>query len=77
MNYAITSEDIRKFISNIGKVEGFPFTGDDLKKFLISCEKIEENDQINVSESCKNTFEMYSTIFDGFRQYVEGDLEAN
>ena len=76
VNYAITSEDIEKFISNFGKVEGFPFTGDDLKQFLISCEKIEVNDQINVSETCKNTFEMYSTIFDGFRQYVEGDLEA-
>ena len=76
VNYAITSEDIRKFISNIGKVEGFPFTMDDLKKFLTSCENLEVNDQAEVAETCKNTFEMYSTIFDGFRQYVEGDLEA-
>jgi len=74
VNYAITSEDISKFIKNFGKVEGFPFTVDDLKQFLSSCEKIEVNDQANVAETCKNIFEMYSTIFDGFRQYIEGDL---
>jgi hypothetical protein len=74
VNYAITSEDINKFIENFGKVEGFPFTADDLKQFLTSCEKIEVSDQANVAETCKNTFDMYSTIFDGFRQYIEGDL---
>ena len=74
VNYAITSEDISKFIGNLGKFEGFPFTADDLKQFLTSCEKIEVRDQANVAETCKNAFEMYSTIFDGFRQYIEGDL---
>jgi len=74
VNYAITSEDINKFIKNFGKVEGFPFTADDLKHFLTSCEKIEVRNQTNIAETCKNAFEMYSTIFDGFRQYIEGDL---
>ena len=74
VNYAITSEDINKFIGNFGKIEGFPFTADDLKQFLTSCEKIEVSDQVNVAETCENIFEMYSTIFDGFRQYIEGDL---
>ena len=73
VNYAITSEDIGKFIENFGKVEGFPFTADDLKLFLTSCEKIDVSDKTEVVEICKNTFEMYSTIFDGFRQYIEGD----
>ena len=74
VNYAITSEDINKFIGNFGKVEGFPFTVNDLKQFLTSCEKIEVSDQVNVVVACNNIFEMYSTIFDGFRQYIEGDL---
>ena len=74
VNYAITSEDINKFIGNFSIVEGFPFTADDLKHFLTSCEKIEISEQANVAETCKNAFEMYSTIFDGFRQYIEGDL---
>lgn len=74
VNYAITSEDISKFIGNLGKFKGFPFTADDLKQFLTSCEKIKVRDQANVAETCKNAFEMYSTIFDGFRQYIEGDL---
>ena len=75
VNYAITSEDIDKFISNFGKVEGFPFTGDQLRQLLSSVENIEVTDQTTVAENCQNAFETYSTIFDGFRQYVEGDLE--
>jgi hypothetical protein len=74
VNYAITSEDIDNFIGKIGNTEEFPFTKEDLKQFLTSCEKIEIKDQAEVTQTCKNTFEMYSTIFDGIRQYVEGDL---
>ncbi|MHA1509865.1 MAG: hypothetical protein ACTSO6_14315, partial [Promethearchaeota archaeon] len=74
VNYAITSEDIDRFIEKFVKVEGFPFTADDLKQFLNSCEKIEVSDEAKVAEDCRNAFEMYSTIFDGFRQFIEGDL---
>jgi hypothetical protein len=74
VNYAITSEDINNFIAKLGIVEGFPFTADDLNQFLTSCGDIEASNQVKLDETWKNTFEMYTTIFDGFRQYVERDL---
>ncbi|MHA1487838.1 MAG: hypothetical protein ACTSSC_11800, partial [Promethearchaeota archaeon] len=74
VNYVITSEDIEQFIGKLGNVEEFPFAREDIKQFLASCAKIEVNDQAEVAQTCKNIFKMYSTIFDGFRQYVEGDL---
>ena len=76
VNYAITSEDINKFINKFNIIEGFSFTGSDLRQFLSQIENIEATDQTTVAEICKNTFETYTTIFDGFRQYVEGNLEA-
>ncbi len=76
VNYAITSEDIDKFVGKFGNIEGFPFTGEELRQFVSSVACIEVTDQIKVAETCQNAFETYSTIFDGFRQYVEGDLEG-
>jgi len=73
---AITSEDIDKFVGKFGNIEGFSFTGDQLRQFLSSVERIEVTDQTTVAETCQKAFETYSTIFDAFRQYVEGDLEA-
>ena len=72
-NYAFTTENKRKFINMFGNLEGFPFTGDDLRQFLSSCKNIEVTDSKKLAEICKISFEMYSTIFDGFRQYVEGE----
>jgi len=76
VNYAITSEDIDKFLSKFGNIQGFPFTSVDLRQYLSLIENVEVTDQIKVAETCKNIFETYSTVFDGFRQYVEGDLGA-
>jgi len=70
---AITSEDVNKFIGKFGNIEWFPFTGEDLRFFLNSIENINVTDQTKVTETCKKSFDTYSTIFDGFRQYVERD----
>ena len=72
VNYAITSDDIKKFASKFGTIEGLVFTGEDLKQYLLQFESIEITDQTMVSEICQKSFETYSTIFDGFRKYVEG-----
>ena len=74
VNYAITSEDIAKFVSKFGIIEGFPFTGEDIHHFLSRVRNIEVTGETTVAETCKEAFETYSTIFDGFRQYVEGNL---
>ena len=76
VNYAITSEDIDKFVGKFGSIEGFSFTGDRLRQFLSSVARIEVADQTTVAETCQKAFDTYSVIFDGFRQYVEGDYEA-
>ena len=76
VNYAITSNDINNFLDKFGNIEGFSFTAGELRQYLTSVENIEVTDQTKVAETCQNAFEMYSTIFEGFRQYVEGDLEA-
>jgi len=76
VNYAINSEEIDKFIGKFGNIEEFPFTGDQLRQFLSSVARIEVTDQTTVSETCQKAFDAYSAIFDGFRQYVEGDYEA-
>ena len=76
VNYAITSEDIDKFVGKFGNIEEFPFSGENMRKFLSEIERIEVTEQKTVTEVCKNTFETYSTIFDGFRQYIEGNLGA-
>ncbi len=75
VNYALTSENKSIFVSMFGDVEGFPFTGDDLLQFLTSCKNIEVNDSAKITETCKNIYEMYSTIFDGFQQFLY--LEEN
>ncbi len=72
VNYAITSEDIKKFVSKFGTIEGLKFTGEDLTQYLSQFESIEITDQTTVSEICQKSFETYSIIFDGFRKYVEG-----
>jgi len=74
VNYPSTIENWLKFTDMFGNLERFPFTGEDLRQFLTSCNIIEVNNPIRLVETCKNSYEMYSTIFDGFRQYVEGDL---
>ena len=74
VNYAITSEDINAFISKFGSIQEIPFTGSDLRQYLSQIENTEVSDQITVSEICKVSFDVYSTIFEGFRQYVEGNL---
>ncbi len=76
VNYAVTSEDINEFLGKFGNIQGFPFTGEDLRKYLSLINSVEVTDQVKVAETCKNIFETYSTIFDGFRQYVEGDMGA-
>ena len=76
VNYAVTSEDIDKFLSRFGNIEGFPFTGDDLRQYLLLIENIEVTDQVKVAETCKNIFETYSTIFTRFKQYTEGNIGA-
>ena len=76
VNYAVTSEDIDKFLGKFGNIQGFPFTGDDLRQYLSLIDNVEVTEQVKVAETCETIFETYSTIFDGFRQYVEGDLGA-
>ena len=76
VNYAITSEDIDKFIGKFGNIEEFMLTGNDLRQFLLLIENIEVTDETIVAEVCTNTFDAYSKIFDSFRQYVEGKLGA-
>ena len=68
-NYEFTSENRQKFINMLGNIEGFPFTGDNLRRFLTFCKNIEINDSDKIAETCKNSYEIYSTIFDGFHQY--------
>lgn len=75
VNYAITSEDIGAFISKFGSIEDFPFTGSDLRHYLSQFETIEITDQSPVSKTCETVFKTYSTIFDGFRKYTEGNWE--
>jgi hypothetical protein len=75
VNCAITGADINRFIESILEVESFPFTGDDLLQFLTSCKNIEVNDSVKIAETCKNIFEMYSTINNGFKQFLY--LEEN
>ncbi len=74
-NCAITGADSNKFIESILEVESFPFTGDDLLQFFTSCKNIEVNDSVKIAETCKNIYEMYSTIFNGFEQFLY--LEEN
>ncbi len=74
VNYAVTSEDIDKFVGKFDNIEGFPFTGDDLRYYLTLIENIGVTDELTVAETCENVFETYSTIFYGFRQYIEGNL---
>jgi len=74
-NCAITGADINRFIESMLEVESFPFTGDDLLQFLTSCKNIEVNDSVKIAETCKNIFQMYSTIFNGFKQFIY--LEEN
>ena len=70
-NYPLTSENRQKFVNLFGRVEGFPFTGDDIRQFLKNCKNIEVNDSTRLIETSKNIYEMYTTIFDGFYKYVE------
>ncbi len=73
VDYAISSENIDKFIGKFGNIEWFPFTGKNLRHFLTSIENIKVNDHTKITETCKRSFDTYSTIFDGFKQYVERD----
>ena len=75
VNHAITSEDIDIFLSKFDNIEEFPFTSYDLRQFFVQIENLEVSEQTPVAEMCKSTYELYSTIFDGFRQYMEGDEE--
>jgi len=70
VNCAITGADSNRFIESILEVESFPFTGDDLLQFFTSCKNIEVNDSVKIAETCKNIYEMYSTIFNGFEQFL-------
>ena len=74
VNYVLTSEDIDKFVGKFDDVEEFPFTSDELQQFFVQIENIEVSDQSKVAKTCKNTYELYSTIYDGFRQYMEGNV---
>jgi len=74
VNYAVTSDDINKFAGKFENIEGFPFTGNELRQYLLLIENLEVTDLISLAEICKNVFKTYSTIFEGFRKYVEGNL---
>ena len=75
VNYALTSEDVDKFVGKFDDVEDFPFTSYDLRQFFVQIENIEVSEQASTAELCKSAYELYSTIFDGFRQYMGGNVK--
>jgi hypothetical protein len=75
VDYAITSENIDKFVGKFDDVEDFPFTSYDLRQFFVQIENIEVSEQASTAELCKSAYELYSTIFDGFRQYMGGNAK--
>jgi hypothetical protein len=72
VNYVITNADIDKFVSSITKVDGFPFTEDELTVFLTVCENVSFEKE-GLEKRSRKTFEKYSSFFDGFKLYIEGD----
>jgi hypothetical protein len=75
VNYSITRADINRFIESISKVEGFPFSDKELTDFLATCENVSFEPE-SVEKRSREIFEQYSTIFDKFKRYIEGDTEA-
>ncbi|TKJ26589.1 MAG: hypothetical protein CEE42_04415 [Promethearchaeota archaeon Loki_b31] len=75
VNYAIMRADINKFIKSISDVEGFPFSANELTDFHTKCGNISFEEE-GIERRSKETFEMYSKIFDGFKRYIEGDMGA-
>ena len=75
VNYAITSNDIYKFIESISELEGFPFSNGELKSFLTTCDSI-SFEQEGLEKRSRKIFEKYSRIFDKFKLYIEGKGEG-
>ncbi len=44
-------------------------------QFFVQIENIEVSEQTSTAELCKSAYELYSTIFDGFRQYMGGNAK--
>jgi hypothetical protein len=76
--YGIDGEEaianVTNFIGSISKVEGFPFSESELTDFLTTCENASFEEE-SVEKRSKENFEIYSKIFDRFKQYVEKDAE--
>lgn len=75
VNYAITSADIDRFTGLMSKIEDFPFVNGELKDFLSTCENLSFEEE-GVEMRCRENFEAYSKVFDGFKRYIEGDMRV-
>jgi hypothetical protein len=75
VNYTITSIDINNFIKLITKVGGFPFSEVELTEYLTTFANL-SFDQKEIEKHSKEAFENYSTIFNKFKFYIEGAIEA-
>jgi len=72
VNYAITSNDVAKFIGSVSIVEEFPFSNDQLTNFLTTCDNTSFEKE-GIEKRSKKTFKMYSLILERFKRYLEGD----
>ena len=72
VNYAVTSVDIEEFIKLITNVKGFPFSEPELTSLLAKCDDI-SLDKNNLEQQSKNIFNAYSSLFNKFKSYIEGE----
>jgi hypothetical protein len=75
VNYAVTSVDIEEFIKLMTSVEGFPFKESELIELLARCDTISLNIN-NLEELSNDMFKSYSTLFNKFKSYTEGEVEG-